>query len=918
MTKKILCFFTALSIILSAFMHSEGALSAYAADNDASEQFSEDALITIVSSQQEDESAHPVGGVSEDIAEKVEWNESWDAEVDKELFQKRGSDRKVETKDPDGAYSGLNDGSGTYGYEHLTAAQKKMYTSMKTAINTFVASDGYKQDLDKNSASVKTYTKPDGDTAFTEDDMYKARTALLYDNPQYFFFKNWYQYGDREDGSLMVSFEVDDYYYTYSTRLEAQEAIDEVSEGWLEELNAIMAEASETDEQNGDYLAAVYAHNLIIDAVNYAYVPNTDTPQPARWAHSIAGVFTGQGVVCEGYAKAYQYLLNKCGIDNVYIVGQSTGRDSGGHAWNCIYLDNNWYPVDVTWDDLGDDAEETNEIWYSYFAIPGNEFNKDHVANNMNNPGMYEIPVFSSSDDHSYYKYFGGYGNGVIKDEATAQSVYDAAAAKKPDFTNYLYFSVEDSTEIKLLRNVLKLQSISSWRSPYFSKVFRFEYIDDISNPATEITLDPEKLTVEVGATGEIAAVISAESNDRISFSLDSNKYCSITPNAKEKKVTVTGKKNGKAVLTARTVAGKAVATCEITIGTGVPDPEDINVWQNGGKDYKKIQITTTLTATKWEDSKQKIKAGKLVWIASDEDITIEFDREKHKVLTKTKPTRGSVNNKGVVTAKTAGKLYVYCCDTGSFAVEKTVVEVLASPSKLFLGASAGVSESKDALKKFALNVGQTGRVYICPFVKDGTADETNQYTATLAKADQSEYVSLSKVKSDGKGGFYFDVTGLDFDRSKSKAVSVKITVECVQSGKKASVTAVICNPVQSAEASEVTGKTTLANKKDSVSMTLALATCIKDVTATSDKLKVYIGSSSVALDQDGKKVVADKGATVKAKFNAKNMSLTLTAGQDAGQTALVYLAATNPATKKTKLFKILQVKADGALEMSQ
>ena len=912
--KKIFSYIALISIILSCCSPMTGYFGSqkvYAAEEDLSD-------VTIVDNSQstglvESEVLRPVGGVSEDIIIDLEWDPAWETEAKGE--KKRGGSNVIETKDPDGKYTAKSDGSGSYGYDHLTELQKTIYDALETKVNEFMSSENYGKDLDASSAAITSTVNYTDGSKCTLNDLNTARVAFRYDNPQHFFLSSTYSRSINTDGSsTTLILYVDPYYYTAKSRQDAQSKIDEIGSEWINELQRIIAD----DSKNGEYLAAVYAHNLIIETINYAYVPNTNTPQPARWAHSMAGVFTGQGVVCEGYARAYQYLLNMCGIDNIYIVGNGgqSGRDSGGHAWNCFCIDGKWYPVDLTWDDLGKDEEgaDPNDMWYSYFAIPGSEFNKDHIANNMGEPGMYAIPDFSEDDDLSYYKYFCGYGNGSIDDTDKAHELYDAAAAVKPNFTEYLYFSVANSSEYGMMKRILDT-SVTAYQSPYFKILFRVEYTDDIKTPATELTLSDEELTIEVDASAEITATIPEGSDDRVAFSLDSTKYCTIR--VKDNKVTITGKKNGKATLTARTVKGKAAAACEITIGTGIPDPDDVYVWQNGGKDYKKFQLVTSLTATTWKDSKGKSKPGKLVWIASDNSITIEFDREKHKVLTKTKPVKGSVSNKGIVTAKEAGKLYVYCCDTGSFDVEKFVVDVLASPSKLFLGKTASVQDSKEALKKFVLNVGETGKVYICPFVKDGTADESNEYTVSIAKAEQEKYVSISSVNNDGKNGIYFTVTALDFDQSKSKAVSVKIEVKCIQSGKKASVTAVVCNPVQNLEITELSGSDGLLKKKDSVSMKLVPVTCIDEVSATTDKLKVYVGNTSVSLDSEGKKVIADKGATVKAKFDSKTNKLTLTASQNAGATAVVCLAATNPQTKKTTLFTILQVDAEGKITMS-
>lgn len=54
--------------------------------------------------------------------------------------------------------------------------------------------------------------------------------------------------------------------------------------------------------------------------------------------NNIYGVFVMKTVVCEGYAKAFQYLLNLSGIDNIFVAGSSHGV---GHAWNCVYINGN-------------------------------------------------------------------------------------------------------------------------------------------------------------------------------------------------------------------------------------------------------------------------------------------------------------------------------------------------------------------------------------------------------------------------------------------------------------------------------------------------------------------------------------------------------------------------------------------------
>lgn len=63
-------------------------------------------------------------------------------------------------------------------------------------------------------------------------------------------------------------------------------------------------------------------------------------------SYNAYGVFVKRIAVCQGYALAYKYLLNRLGID-CYMVTS----DAMNHAWNLIKLDGQYYQVDVTWDD---------------------------------------------------------------------------------------------------------------------------------------------------------------------------------------------------------------------------------------------------------------------------------------------------------------------------------------------------------------------------------------------------------------------------------------------------------------------------------------------------------------------------------------------------------------------------------------
>ena len=81
---------------------------------------------------------------------------------------------------------------------------------------------------------------------------------------------------------------------------------------------------------------------------------------------TIYGAFVRQRAVCEGYARAYQYLLNKFGVKCMVVIGDIRG--GGGHAWNLVDLGDGWYHVDVTWGDQIKSFVE-GKIDYTWFGL---------------------------------------------------------------------------------------------------------------------------------------------------------------------------------------------------------------------------------------------------------------------------------------------------------------------------------------------------------------------------------------------------------------------------------------------------------------------------------------------------------------------------------------------------------------------
>ena len=76
----------------------------------------------------------------------------------------------------------------------------------------------------------------------------------------------------------------------------------------------------------------------------------------------------GNGI-CQGYAQAYNVLLERAGMDSLMVVSYPMK-----HAWNLVSVDDEWYHVDVTWDDPVPDSPGL--VNHKYFLLSDEEIQK--------------------------------------------------------------------------------------------------------------------------------------------------------------------------------------------------------------------------------------------------------------------------------------------------------------------------------------------------------------------------------------------------------------------------------------------------------------------------------------------------------------------------------------------------------------
>ena len=98
--------------------------------------------------------------------------------------------------------------------------------------------------------------------------------------------------------------------------------------------------AEVTSPARSDYENELAIHDYLVSHITY--IDNGGSTFNAYDA-----MINGEAV-CSGYTESFKTFMDMLGIENYTISGKAGNEQ---HIWNVVKLDNDWYQVDVTWDD---------------------------------------------------------------------------------------------------------------------------------------------------------------------------------------------------------------------------------------------------------------------------------------------------------------------------------------------------------------------------------------------------------------------------------------------------------------------------------------------------------------------------------------------------------------------------------------
>ena len=315
---------------------------------------------------------------------------------------------------------------GTSGYEQLNEREQQLYSTLLTAFQDIAAGERTSTqyipfeitysfaDLGFTDAELDNMTREEiinAASSLFQSERQQAMSAVQYDHPYdiYWFDKtegySWAFYtsyssangtvrfygtdpGSNSDDSSGVSFVVAEAYrsngdpYTFDATL-----VNRATNAKSTADSVVAKHASESDHQK-----LVSYKNEICDLVAYNDDAAKDDSTPYGDPWQLIYVFDGDSntnVVCEGYAKAFQYLFDlskfKSNLMRCTTISGEMGRDGGtseDHMWNIVRMDDGEnYLVDVTNSDAGTvgangglfiapyataDTSSNKPVWYTF------------------------------------------------------------------------------------------------------------------------------------------------------------------------------------------------------------------------------------------------------------------------------------------------------------------------------------------------------------------------------------------------------------------------------------------------------------------------------------------------------------------------------------------------------------------------
>ncbi|MBE5842879.1 MAG: hypothetical protein E7302_01710 [Butyrivibrio sp.] len=695
-------------------------------------------------------------------------------------------------------------------YDYLSSDEKLLYKAIYEAVsdNKYVP---YSQRANAGIQSVYSqylYTLDTGSSApldgYGETEMSylfnRASEAVYYDNPAKVEFYMVYLYGyyftsnGRYMNIIFVAKQDDTQFAAYDTAITGS-------------LNTIKGtiEAQANGSGNGTWAAVkeLYAHDYYCKDYDLKYdhiCANTNGDAGYfDYAHTAYGSLVDKSAVCDGYSTGFRLIMKELNVNAMVITGDA--GTLGGHAWNIVQLDGNWYEVDTTWDDNDPEVAPTPDttLIHDYFNETTAKYTAGirggyHWRTANNAYSGFRMPV--AKGIHWTYTYInaGNYSadttvfvSSINVNSSVELDVGGTATLNvnvlPSNATNKAYVLTSmDPTVVSVSNNTIKGLKAGSTTVVVASAEDENIYAScQVTVKAVKVTgiSIQQILTLNCGESANIVATIKPANAGNQLYTLKSSNTNIVTVNGN----TVTAVGVGSCSLIARSVEGGYIATCAVTVngipvvGISIPESITLNINETEiiepiiepanatNKEYTLISSDPAIVAVEGNTIKG-VAAGTATITATTADggfnavctvtVTISKNTEftvagnTYKITGKdTAALVGSTKTSISIPAtfkKGGVKFKVTSVGDNAFAKNKKITSITGGKNLTSIGKNAFSECSK--LKKFSISSTKVTKIGAKAFYKCGALATFNMNINKLSSIGGS---ALSKISAKAK-----------------------------------------------------------------------------------------------------------------------------------------------------------------------
>lgn len=272
--------------------------------------------------------------------------------------------------------------------EGMTLSAKAVLSNDMTALafSSSVDVDALTEYLEEQLTSFSSYISLSSFKIPRDTANINSLASLIFTQMPTIFHVNTFSYGPTY--SSTIGYIKPEYHYDADTYSSMMAEIDECAEKMVSDLK--------DNDALSDVQKTLLVHDRLADFCEYTLIEDTSAPEFLT-THSIYGAMVTGDTVCQGYAAAYTYMLDKLNIPSYICVSTALN-----HAWNIVYVNGNYYHVDVTFDDPiwgGTEWDVAGKVGHDYFLV-----STEYMMANAHNATDYDTTPTDTSFDGYFWQ----------------------------------------------------------------------------------------------------------------------------------------------------------------------------------------------------------------------------------------------------------------------------------------------------------------------------------------------------------------------------------------------------------------------------------------------------------------------------------------------------------------------------------